>query len=90
MIMPFMVLVVMWVVILLLAFPSLYGILLFAGQLLIIITVCYCVGYGLSYCITRIIDKVDDRRSKRFYWYRRMGLFESARLVEPKFAKNYD
>lgn len=90
MIMPFMVIIVMWVVILLLAFPSSYGILLFVSQILIIVIVCYCIGYGSAYCITRMIDKVADRRSKRFYWYRRMGLFESARLVEPKLAKNYD
>lgn len=84
MIMPFMMVVIIWLVmllvILLLAFPSLHSILLFVGQMFIIITVCYCIGYGLAYCITRIIDKVDDRCSKRFYWYRRMGLFESARF----------
>ena len=32
---------------------------------------------------------VKDRHYTRFLWYRRMGMFESALLIEPKIANKY-
>lgn len=46
-------------------------------------------GYWLAEFTSRWKNKIRDRHEKRFYWYRKMGLFESACLVEPKLAKHH-
>ena len=49
----------------------------------------YWTGYYLADVRGEWRRMEKDRRAKRFYWYRNMGLFESAYLVEPKLAKRY-
>ena len=51
---------------------------------------CSCgLGYWLAELIHKWKNKIKARHQKRFYWYRDMGLFESAYLVEPKLAKHH-
>lgn len=33
--------------------------------------------------------KIEKRRIARFNWYNKMGLFESAQLLEPRLSKDY-
>ena len=49
----------------------------------------YLVGSNIVEIVYLWKRKKEDRRFKRFYWYSRMGLIESACLVEPKLAKEY-
>ena len=86
---PFMILIMLWLVTLLLAFPSVASALLFVGKMFIVIAVCYGIGYGVSCCITKMRDKMHNRRFKRFFWYRKMGLIESAIFTEPNLTREY-
>ncbi len=74
---------------LLLHFSSPYDFFLYIGMMVIIYVICYSIGYGLIYAVTRIVDGIKKRRYKRFIWYYNMGLIESVLLVEPKYARNY-
>ena len=49
----------------------------------------YFAGHGVVEIGYEWKRKVRDRHYTRFFWYHRMGLFESARLVEPRLAKEY-
>ncbi|KKL48563.1 hypothetical protein LCGC14_2324260 [marine sediment metagenome] len=61
-------------------------------SVLIIFLIAFCscgLGYWLAEIMHRWKNKIEARHAKRFYWYRDMGLFESAYLVEPKLAKHH-
>jgi len=70
-------------------FPNMISFWMFVGKIMGIWSACYCFGYGGTWTIVTTIDKIKDRHKKRFMWYYRMGLYESARVVEPKFAKEF-
>ena len=61
--------------------------LVFVGKIVGLWSACYCLGYGGTCAIVTMIDKIKDRHKKRFMWYYKMGLLESAVLTEPKYAK---
>ena len=70
-------------------FSDMISFLVFLGKIMGIWSTCYCVGYGGAWGIKTLIDKIKDRHKKRFMWYYKMGLYESAVLAEPKFAKKF-
>jgi len=70
-------------------FTSVYVFFLYIGKAMVIYIVCCCFGYGSVYGVTKIIDKTQECRRKRFMWYYNMGLIESVLFSEPKYAKNY-
>ncbi len=59
-------------------------------SVLVVFLTAFCF-YGLGYWLAGLThiwkNKIEASHAKRFYWYRDMGLFESAYLVEPKLAK---
>lgn len=55
----------------------------------LVILTSFSGGYWLADLTSRWKNKIEARHAKRFYWYRDMGLFESACLVEPKLAKRH-
>jgi len=61
----------------------------YLGKIMGIWSTCYCVGYGGTWGVTAMMGKIKDRHKKRFMWYYKTGLLESAVLIEPKFAKKY-
>ncbi|KKM23073.1 hypothetical protein LCGC14_1619000 [marine sediment metagenome] len=50
---------------------------------------CWIVGTGLAEIVYQWKRNINQRHYTRFFWYREMGLFESAQLVEPKMAEDY-
>jgi len=75
--------------VLILDFSDMYSFFIYASKMIGIVCLCYCLGFGGSWFVTTTIDKIKDRHRKRFMWYYKLGLYESARLIEPKFAKKY-
>jgi len=56
---------------------------------LLLVTICFFWSvYWISEFMYRWRNGIKANHEKRFYWYRDMGLFESACLVEPKIAKD--
>jgi len=48
----------------------------------------YHLGKGLISLVRECKRRIEYRHDKRFMWYYRTGLLESAILVEPKIAKD--
>lgn len=49
----------------------------------------YFAGCGVAEIVSEWKRKVRDRHYTRFFWYRKMGMFESAIFVEVKMADEY-
>lgn len=93
--MPSMIIMLVWLItaivfsLLMFDFPDIISFLVFLGKIMGIWSACYCGGYGGTWAIVTMIDKIKDRHKKRFMWYYKMGLLESAVLTEPRFAKKF-
>lgn len=60
-----------------------------------ILAICLSImnSYLVGRCVAQIMHEwkriVKDRHYTRFFWYQKMGLFESAIFTEPKMADDY-
>ena len=78
--------IVSWILI---DFSNMQDFFVYIGELVGLVSICYCIGSGGAWGVLSTIDKIKARHKKRFMWYYRMGLYESAVLAEPKFAKKF-
>ena len=49
----------------------------------------FMAGFYMSDLLMMLEDKKQTRHKQRFDWYRRVGLYESAALIELALAKKY-